>query len=280
MPGLQPLTRMDMTSNHSSNRALPAWSHPYRTGERIGYAQAVMAYADYYCVDGSADMDPEIEERIELHRPPLVGYASRTGTKRNIAALRSAGWRLLLSAKGCLRTEGMPYALDNGAWTAFQQGSAFDEGAFLRAIDKVGERADWIVIPDIVAGGLRSLEFSLSWLDDLKGLPVRLLLAVQDGMEPDDVREYLSPAVGIFIGGSTEWKERTATQWGQLARRRNCYLHIGRVNSQRRIAICAGAGANSFDGTSATRFSNSLPRLARACLQDDLFAASHHWAEI
>lgn len=269
-----------MISKHSGRRTLPAWSHPYLTGERIGYAQAVMAYADYYCVDGSADLDPEVEERIELQRPPLVGYASRTGTKRNLAALRSAGWRLILSATGCLRTEGMRYAVDNGAWTAFQQGSAFDENAFLRAIDKVGERADWIVIPDIVAGGLRSLEYSLSWLDDLKRLPTQLLLAVQDGMTPDDVREYLSPAVGIFVGGSTEWKERTANQWGHLARRRNCYLHVGRVNSQRRIAICAGAGANSFDGTSATRFLKSLPRLDRACQQGDLFAATHRWIEI
>lgn len=262
------------------NHTLPAWAERYTSGQCVGRAQAMMAYADYYCVDGSADTDPEIEERIELHRSPLVGYASRTGTKRNLAALRAAGWRLLVSAQGCLRTESMPYAMDNGAWTAFQQGIPFDGGAFMRAVDKVGENADWIVIPDIVAGGIRSLEFSLSWMDKLRGLPARLLLAVQDGMNPDDVREYLSPAVGIFIGGTTEWKESTADQWGRLARRRNCYLHVGRVNSQRRISICAAAGANSFDGTSASRYAMSLRRLAPAVLQNDLFAASRSWADV
>jgi hypothetical protein len=150
----------------------------------------------------------------------------------------------------------------------------------MRAIDKFGESADWIVVPDIVTGGLRSLDYSLSWLEKLRGLPTPLLLAVQDGMEPNDVRELLSPAVGIFIGGSTEWKEETADQWGRLARRRNCYLHVGRVNSQRRIGICNAAGANSFDGTSASRFSKSLQRLAPAVLQDDLFAASRSWQDV
>jgi hypothetical protein len=57
----------------------------------------------------------ECEERIAMHRPAMAGYASRTGTRRNLAALRDAGWRLLVSAEAELRTEGMRYALDNGA---------------------------------------------------------------------------------------------------------------------------------------------------------------------
>ncbi|MBC8753020.1 hypothetical protein F6X42_44140, partial [Paraburkholderia sp. WC7.3b] len=44
---------------------------------------------------------------------------------------RSPGWRLLVSAKGEHRTEGMRYAIDNGAWTAYQRGEPFDEAAFL-----------------------------------------------------------------------------------------------------------------------------------------------------
>jgi len=169
--------------------------NPYLSGNAIGYAQGLLAYAEYYGVDGSADLEPAIEERISLVPQPMVSYASRTGTRRNLKAMRAADWRLLVSAKGVLRTEGMRYALDNGAWTAFQQGEAFDERAFGRAVDLLGEGADWIVLPDIVAGGMASLEFSLRWLDRLKGIPTRLLLAVQNGMEPDDVRELLSPAV-------------------------------------------------------------------------------------
>jgi hypothetical protein len=56
----------------------PPWLEQYASGQKTGYAQAFMAYAEYYGVDGSADDDPEIEERIAMHRQPLVGYASRT----------------------------------------------------------------------------------------------------------------------------------------------------------------------------------------------------------
>lgn len=253
---------------------LPTWAHAYASGEKLGHSQAVMAYADYYCVDGSADDDLSIDERIEMIRPPFVSYASRTGTRRNLDAMRRAGWHLLVSAAGVLRTEGMPYAIDNGAWSAFQQGRKFDEDAFMRAIELLGEGADWIVLPDIVAGGLASLDYSLRWLERLRGMPTKLLIAVQDGMEIEDVRSFFNPCVGIFVGGTTEWKIATAGAWGSVARRRNCYLHVGRVNSVRRIHLCAAAGANSADGTSASRYALTLPKLDAASRQDDMFAAS------
>lgn len=201
----------------------------------------------------------------------MIGYASRTGTRRNLTALRRADWRLLISARGVLRTEGMPFALDNGAWTAFQRGEPFDASAFERAVDMLGEGADWTVIPDIVAGGLASLDFSLAWLDRLSGCR-RLLLAVQDGMTPDLVRPLLSQRIGVFVGGTTEWKLATAMEWGQLAHHVGCHMHVGRVNTVRRIRLCAAAGADSFDGTSATMFSFTLPPLDAARRVGDLFA--------
>ena len=94
----------------------------------------------------------------------MMCYASRTGTLRNLAALRAAGWGLLVSRAGEWRTEGFDrYGLDNGAWSDFQNSRPFDEDAFERLIDKLGSRADWIVLPDIVAGGLPSLELSMRW---------------------------------------------------------------------------------------------------------------------
>ncbi|UCL90220.1 hypothetical protein [Pseudomonas sp. HS-18] len=149
--------------------SVPSWLSRYQSGERLGRAQAVMSYADYYCIDGSADTDPEIEERLGYSAPAMTAYASRTGTRTTLAAMREAGWRLLVSAAGALRTEGFErYALDNGAWSAFQQQTKFDETAFGRALEKVGEKADWVVLPDIVAGGMESLDFSLQWLERLQ----------------------------------------------------------------------------------------------------------------
>lgn len=257
------------------------WTKPYRDGHKLGESQALAAYANYYCVDGLADdLNDCTIERMPLMRPSLQAYASRTGTRRNLKVMSDAGWRLIVSATGVLRSEGFKYALDNGAWTAFQQGKSLDEGLFWNAVNKMGEGADWIVIPDIVGGGLRSLEYSLAWLEQLRGLPTRLLIAVQDGMTPNDVRAYLNPSVGIFIGGSTEWKVATAGQWGTLSRRRNCYLHVGRVNSARRISICAAAGANSFDGSSVSRYSVNLAPLDKASRQPDMFAMSSEWSQV
>lgn len=184
----------------------------------------------------------------------MIAYASRTGTRRNLAALRAAGWRLLVSATGCHRHEGFPYAIDNGAWTAHQQGKPFNEAAFLKVVDKLGAGADWIAVPDIVAGGLKSLEFSMSWLPRLKGVCKMLLLPVQDGMETRHVGPILGPGLGVFVGGTTDWKLATMHAWCRVALGMDAWCHVARVNSARRIRLCQDYRAKSFDGTSVTRF--------------------------
>jgi hypothetical protein len=194
----------------------------------------------------------------------MISYASRTGTIRNLDALRSSGWRLLVSATGCLRSEGFPYALDNGAWTAFQQGHPFDESAFTRALRMMGRDADWTVIPDIVAGGLASLEMSFKWMRRVLDESPRALIAVQDGMTTADLADLIGPRVGIFVGGSTDWKLATLPMWAALASQKGAWCHVGRVNTARRIRACSAAGATSFDGTSATKFSVTIPKLTHA----------------
>jgi hypothetical protein len=198
----------------------------------------------------------------------VIAYASRTGTRRNLAALRDAGWRLLISATGVWRDEGFPYAIDNGAWTAHQSGAQWNQGAFEELVSRMGQAADWTVLPDIVMGGLPSLGLSISWLDRVDG---RVLIPLQDGMRPRHVEHYLSGRVGLFVGGSTEWKEASLPMWGAVKRRTGCWLHVGRVNSARRIRLCALAGADSFDGSGPSRFSACLPRLDRARRQGVLF---------
>ena len=200
----------------------------------------------------------------------MIPYAARTGTRRNLDALRSANWRLLVSASGCLRNEGFPYALDNGAWSAYCNGKPFDERRFAVALRKLGDAADWTTLPDIVAGGRRSLELSLRWMRTVLDNTPKALLAVQDGMTVSDVRPFLGQRVGIFVGGSTAWKLATMPQWCDLAREVSCWVHVARVNTVKRISLCAVNGATSIDGTSATRYAVTLPLLDRAVRQTAL----------
>lgn len=202
----------------------------------------------------------------------MIGYASNTGTRRNLAALREAGWRILIVPSKPKPPAGFRYAVDNGAWTAHQQGTEFDGEAFARLVDTYGLDADFVVLPDIVAGGMESLALSVSWIPRLPGM--RLLLPVQDGMHPGAVVKVLAahPSVGIFLGGSTGYKLREMWRWGAIAATMERWYHVGRVNTARRIRLCAEAGATSFDGTSATMFSCTVPLLDAARRQPSLLA--------
>jgi len=203
----------------------------------------------------------------------LQPYASRTGTRRNLDALQGAGWRLLCNVTDRGRyttdrpiwTDGTAagYGLDNGAWGAHAAGRPFNVPAFEWALHALGSGADWIVVPDIVAGGLASLEFSRHWLPRVQGI-ARPLLAVQDGMTPADLASMVGPDVGLAVGGSTRWKISSLAQWGNLAAKTGAYLHVLRVNTVRRIRMCHEVGANSFDGTSCSRFAVNVPHLTAA----------------
>jgi hypothetical protein len=203
----------------------------------------------------------------------MICYASHTGTGRNLEALRQARWRIFVSR--CSRSWAGPaflrdlatfdgYALDPGAWADHNAGRPFDEDQFERLIELLGAGADFIVLPDRVAGGLASLELSVRWLNRCLGTGApRVLIAVQNGMEPADLAPLVGPNVGIFLGGSTDWKLRRAVEWGRFCHQHGCYYHFARVNTVERFALAHDAGADSVDGTSATRYATTLPLLER-----------------
>lgn len=202
----------------------------------------------------------------------MLPFFSRTGTRRNLAAARGAGWGILVSAAGVWRDEGFTLiGADNGQWSERDNIAApFNADRFNRFLEWLGDRALYIALPDIVCGGLASLDLSLTWLEKLRGHSSLLLIPVQNGMTPTIIAPFLSDRVGIFIGGDTEWKEATLPIWGKLAADAGCYVHAGRVNSARRIRLCAQAGIHSIDGSSVTRFACTLPPLDLAVRQADI----------
>lgn len=205
-------------------------------------------------------------------------YASRTGTKKNLAALRQHGWRLLVSATGAWRNEGFPYALDNGAWTYAQKGLPFDGGRFMELVSFMGHGSDWIVLPDVVGDSDATARMTDEWLPRLAGY--KTLAVIQDGAEESHMDRLFGLVHGFFLGGSDEYKLASIDRWGAFAKERGAYYHVGRVNSEKRIRLCEQAGADSVDGTSATRFCKNTPRLTRASREVSLFGWARRGAVV
>ena len=138
--------------------------------------------------------------------------------------------------------EFIPYALDNGA---FGHDDDWDEDAWFHLLDWArisGQEPRWCLVPDVVGDKQRTLD---RW-DHFSPIAARygwpLAFAVQDGMVPKDVP---AKAEVIFVGGSTEWKWRNMALFcGYFPR-----VHIGRVNTYRRLWDCHNAGVESCDGT-------------------------------
>lgn len=202
----------------------------------------------------------------------MIAYVPNTHGS-NLPALRAAGFRILITPgrRDRIPPAGFRYSIDNGAWGVHQSGDPFDGEGFRSLVHEYGRGAEFVVIPDIVAGGDRSLAFSKLWIDELKHLRL-ILLPVQDGVNTDDVGAVLErhPNMGLFLGGSAEWKLRTMYGWGMVAHAMRRYYHIGRVNTTRRIRLAAEAGADSFDGSSPVRFSCNIPKIAAGPKQPSL----------
>lgn len=203
----------------------------------------------------------------------MIPYASNTGTRRNLQAMRDAGWRILLTPDNPRPPAHLRFAIDNGEWGMRDLPLPHDFQPFADLIERYGCAADFVILPDIVGGGMDSLDLSVSWIPRLRKLQ-QLLLPLQDGMQPEAVGNVLREHrnVGLFLGGTTEYKLREIYGWGMVANSWRRWYHVGRVNSARRIRLCAEAGATSFDGTSVTRYACTLPLLDNARKQPSLLA--------
>jgi hypothetical protein len=145
---------------------------------------------------------------------------------------------------------GMPYAADNDAF------SGFDAARFTRMLDRLEPLHPgpmFVNVPDVVADAAATLRRWHEWLPELqaRGLPASYVL--QDGQE--NVPVPWNDCAAVFVGGSTEFKlGPVAAELVAEAKRRGLWVHVGRVNTRKRASYIASIGADSFDGTSFSRF--------------------------
>ena len=138
---------------------------------------------------------------------------------------------------------------------------AADNGCYQRPADDkfVGfarhfsTRAAWVVLPDVVGDAVASREMSLMWRERLEGEGIKANWAwvLQDGFDIEQLPEGINC---LFLGGTTEYKlsreARDTLIWG---REQGYYIHVGRVNTERRIKRFE-AIADSADGTNFARW--------------------------
>lgn len=147
----------------------------------------------------------------------------------------------------------LPYALDNGAFAAWDQSAnvwnpeAWNADAWrkmLRWAQAQQHQPRWAIVPDWIGCGARTLQ---RWEQFEQEVPFPTALAVQDGMTVDQVRA-INPDV-VAVGGTTEWKWATVEMWAREFPR----VHVLRVNSPGKLVYLEQLGVESCDGTGWNR---------------------------
>jgi hypothetical protein len=138
--------------------------------------------------------------------------------------------------------------MDNGAFTGL-----FNEAAFWRKLEQMRpHRANcvFVVAPDVVGNAIATMHQYRYYGPAIHAAGYPVAFVAQDGQE---IYPFPPEYDALFIGGSTEWKLSDAALWCiQQAKASGKWVHVGRVNSQRRIRHFQLARVDSVDGTSVT----------------------------
>lgn len=167
---------------------------------------------------------------------------------------------------------GLPFCIDNGAF------SGFDAPAFCRLLGKAAGLPNclFVVAPDVVADARTTLRRFLLWEPIIRecGFPVAYVL--QDGLGGAGVPWRFVDAV--FIGGTTEFKFSAAVKLAvSQAKELGKHVHMGRVNTLKRLDYAHSLGCDSVDGSRFSRWADdfllrSVRHVARLESQADLRA--------
>jgi hypothetical protein len=145
------------------------------------------------------------------------------------------------------RPDALPWAADNGAYGGFEASSF--EAMLERFAGARGCR--WVAAPDVVAEAEATLAQFKEWEPRLHAAGWPIAFVAQDGLTcpPWDHFETL------FVGGTTNYKlGPEVRRFVVEAKRRGKGVHMGRVNSVRRLRYAYEIGCDSVDGTKFSRF--------------------------
>ena len=168
--------------------------------------------------------------------PNLLGYMGWLNSPRHMYSIQT------LQRIGC-----QSMCLDNAAY------SNWCEDSYLKMLERWTDSSipvEWVTIPDVVGDATGTRNLFEEWHERVS-LP-RAFVA-QDGAE--DLELPWDHFKCLFIGGTTDWKlSRAAEDVAQEAKHRGKILHMGRVNSQKRLRYAYALGCDSVDGTGYSKY--------------------------
>lgn len=153
-----------------------------------------------------------------------------------------------------LAATGLLWGADNGCYTGLDVRRYRQLLAKLRGLP----RCLFVVVPDIVGDAKGTLALWGQWQEEVRETAGQPLAFVgQDGAEDLDL-----PWGGLdawFVGGSTRWKlSEASADLACEAKRRGKWLHMGRVNTLRRLETAFRLGCDSVDGSCFSRWSDKF----------------------
>lgn len=138
------------------------------------------------------------------------------------------------------------FAADNGC---FAQGESYSDDKFLEWLNSLDREAClFATAPDVVADAVGTRKRAYPMLPKIRKLGFKAAFVVQDGETADQI--LWDELDAIFVGGSTDWKlSQAAGDIVAEAKRQGKWVHMGRVNSFKRMRLAAAIGCDSVDGT-------------------------------
>jgi len=203
----------------------------------------------------------------------------------------------------------MPYACDNAAFSNWQL------TAFLKMLDRLADhpvKPMFVTAPDVVGNSrvtrklfegrhLYRSEFSKKyertrvshklryvetlspirgWSERIRERGLKVAYCLQNGTEEiglPNPRYYDA----LFIGGDNQYKLSQHVRWQVMrAKEQGVHIHMGRVNTARRLQYAFEIGCDTVDGTGVSMFPDqNLPKLLRHLEggQQELFAGKQYF---
>lgn len=145
--------------------------------------------------------------------------------------------------------QGVLWALDNGCFTRPQE---YRDELLFKTLDTLSAfRRDclFVVAPDVVGSARLTWERSQPVLPTIRARGYSAAFVAQDGLTVASMPDW-DAFDALFIGGSTAFKLSAEAQaLIHAARTHGKWVHMGRVNTLRRLRYAYYEGCHSVDGT-------------------------------